>query len=142
MTIRKVIGLILGSLGVLLGIIVGIGILTGFFIPASAMEEALQVPIKDYFKKTEEIYHIWTLKGLGTIFLSIIGAIGTGILVLKPEVGSLIMCITGIGGFLISVPLFTILVSPLFLIGGILNNNTITTFLKRIYRELFPPSQD
>jgi hypothetical protein len=141
-SIRKIIGLVLGILGSLLGIIVGIGTLTGFFIPFSAIEKTLEVPIEVFFEKSEEIYGIWAIKGLGAIFLSIIGGVGTGIVTVRTEIGSWLMCIAGIGGFLISIPLYTIVVTPLFLIGGLLNNNTIITFLKRIYRYFFPPSQD
>ena len=135
------VGLILGSLGVLLGIIIGIGTLTGFFIPLSATEKILKMPLAEVFEKTIEIYSMWTLKGVGIILLSVIGAIGTGFLVLKPEVGSLLMCIAGIGGFLISVPLYALFTSPLFLVGGILNNDSIINFLKRLYKYLFPPPE-
>jgi len=106
------------------------------------MEEALQVPIGSIFEKSIEIYSKWALKGIGAIYLSIAGAVGAGILVSKSEIGSWLMCIAGIGGILIHIPLYAILVSPLFLIGGILNNNIIINFLTRTYRLLFPPSED
>jgi hypothetical protein len=144
-SIRKIIGLVLGVLGSLLGIIVGIGTLTGFFIPFSAVEK---IPlgkiegIEMVIEETEKFMGIWAIKGLGAIFLSIIGAVGTGIVTVRTEIGSWLMCVAGIGGFLISIPLYTMVVTPLFLIGGLLNNNTIITFLKRIYRYFFPPFQD
>lgn len=58
-------------------------------------------------------------RGVGAIFLSIIGMIGGGIVGSKPKISGILMLLASLIGFLIIFPLY-IPASALFLAGGVL----------------------
>lgn len=57
--------------------------------------------------------------GLTTIYLSVIGFIGSAIVSQKPKIGGILMLLSGIGGFM-AVSLAYIIAGPLLIIAGIL----------------------
>jgi len=104
MTTKQIVALITGILGGLFGILASLGVL-GLGGVAGVIG----------YEKAGEVVG----RGVLTIFLSILGMIGAGIVGTNPKASGTLMLISAIVGFFAIFHLY-ILASALFLVGGIL----------------------